>query len=261
MRSDATNNRTQDVAAAMHVAADDFALPSALLASVPHDLRNPLSVILGASEMLHDGFGCLPEEDRHSYLGAIRRECLRMDEYVQGLFHVTRLFVGGSARLVREQVDVGVVVDAALERLLRYRHDVRVAVDIASSLRPIDAHAVLLAQAVLNVLDNAAKFSPPNSVVNLRVAQDAAGNTDIEVMDAGPGILPEQRERVFATFFSSDPQSRGRARSGLGLAISRSILRAHGGDVIAEEPAAGATGARVRLTIPMRECAAGQNIG
>lgn len=249
MRNDAHDNRTQDVAAAMHIAADDFALPSALLASVPHDLRNPLSVILGASEMLHEGFGSLAEEDRHSYLGAIRRECLRMDEYVQGLFHVTRLFVGGPARLVRETIDVGDVIDAALERLARYR-DVRVAVDLGSPLRSIQGHAVLLTQALLNVLDNAAKFSPQHGVVKLRAMQDAAGNTDIEVDDAGPGIQPEQRERVFGSFVSGDPQSRGRAGSGLGLAISRSILRAHGGDVIAEEPAAGASGARVRLTIP-----------
>lgn len=245
----------------MQGGAEDFALPSALLASVPHDLRNPLSVILGASEVLHDGFAGLADEDRHSYLGAIRRECLRIDEYVQGLFHVTRLFVGGTARIVREWLDLDDVIAASVERLSRYRDGVRVSVDIGAPLQPVYAHGVLVEQALLNVLDNAAKFSPPQGKVALQVTQDGAGNTDIEVVDAGPGIPIEQRERVFSTFVSGDPQSRGRAGSGLGLAISRSILRAHGGDVLAEEPAEGAMGARVRMTLPAPEGAAARSAG
>lgn len=253
MRSDATNNRTQDVAPAMRLVADEFALPSALLASVTHDLRNPLSVILGASEVLQDGYAHLGDEDRHSYLGAIRRECLRIDEYIQGLFHVARLMVGGSARLARERVEVLDIVDSAVERLARYHHDVRVSIDAPAPLQPIEAQGVLVAQALLNVLDNAAKFSPRGGAVDMTITQDAAGMTHIEVADAGPGIPADQRERVFASFVSGDPQARGRAGSGLGLAISRSILRAHGGDLVAEEPREGAAGARMRLTLPMQE--------
>ena len=260
MRSNANHNRTQDAAAAVNVAADEFALPSALLASVPHDLRNPLSVILGASEVLQQDFSCIPDEDRHTYLGAIRRECLRIDEYLQGLFHVTRLFVGGTARLVSEWLDIGDVVDSALERLWRYRENARVTVDIGSPVRPVYANGVLVEQALLNVLDNAAKFSPPEAAVTVQVTQDAGGSTDIAVTDAGPGIPVEQRERIFSTFFSGDPQSRGRAGTGLGLAISRSILRAHGGDVCAEERP-GVAGARVRLILPAPEGAPGRSIG
>lgn len=249
--SHATNNRTQEVTPTTRV--EEFALPSALLASVTHDLRNPLSVILGASEVLQDGYAHLGDEDRHSYLGAIRRECLRIDEYIQGLFHVARLMVGGSSRLARERVEVLDIVDSAVERLSRYHHDVRVTVDAPASLKPVEAQGVLVAQALLNVLDNAAKFSPRGASVDLAIAQDAAGITHIEVADAGPGIPLDQRERVFATYVSGDPQARGRGGSGLGLAISRSILRAHGGDLVAEEPRDGGTGARMRLTLPIRE--------
>jgi two-component system sensor histidine kinase KdpD len=224
-----------------------------LLASVSHDLRSPLSVILGASEMLHDRFAHLPDDDGRAYLRAIRRECMRMDEYLQGLFHVTRLLIGGSARLVRDWIGIDELVGSAVERLLRYREDARVSVDVASPLQPVHVHGALVEQALVNVLDNAAKFSPPDSAVQIRITQDTAIGTHIDVVDAGPGIPAEQRERVFGTFVSNDPQSRGRAGSGLGLAISRGILRAHGGDVVAESLDDGTTGARVRLTLPAPE--------
>ncbi|KGQ18209.1 Osmosensitive K [Lysobacter dokdonensis DS-58] len=250
----ATHNQMQHAQAATHgVVADALALPSALLASVSHDLRNPLSVILGASEVLHDSFVHLADDDRHAYLRAIRRECVRMDEYVQGLFSATRLFVGGSARLACDWIGIDEIVGSAVERLRRYRDEARVRIDIASPLRPVHANGPFVEQAVLNVLDNAVKFSPPNTPVELRIAQDAAANTRIDVTDAGPGIAPDQREHVFGMFVSDDPQSLGRAGSGLGLAISRGILRAHGGDVTACAPECGRVGTRVVLTLPMQE--------
>lgn len=224
------------------------ALPNALLASVSHDLRSPLSVIQGAAEMLLEGFAHLGDDERHAYLGAIRRECLRMNEYIQGLCHFTRLQVGGRAQLARDWSAIDELIGSAVERLRRYRPDARVSVDVASPLRLIRANAPLIEQALFNVLDNAAKFSPGQEPVRVRVAQDAAGRTEIEVADRGPGIAPELRERVFSMFVSADPQARGRNGSGLGLAISRSILRAHGGDVVAEADAR--VGARIRVWLP-----------
>ena len=251
MHDHATHNRVTDTAPATHdVLADALPLPSALLASVSHDLRSPLSVILGASEVLQDGFAHLADEDRHAHLRTIRRECVRMDEYVQGLLSATRLLVGGSARLLLDWIGVDELVGSALERLQRYREDARVSVDIASPLQPVRVHGALVEQALLNVLDNAAKFSPPGTAVKLRVAQGAEVSTEIEVSDAGPGILAEQREHVFGMFVSHDPQSRGRAGSGLGLAISRAIFRAPGGDVVVDATRADTAGARVRLTLP-----------
>ncbi|MGO4550424.1 sensor histidine kinase [Lysobacter sp. 2RAF19] len=253
MRMDVTHNRMQVEAPATHHVAESLALPSALLASVSHDLRGPLSVILGASEVLHDGFAHLADEDRHAYLRAIRRECVRMDEYIQGLFNATRLLIGGSARLVRDWIGIDELVGSAVERLVRYREGARVSIDIDSTLQPVRVHGALVEQALLNVLDNAAKFSPTDAAVQLRIRQDATVNTEIEVVDAGPGIAADKREHVFGVFVSDDPQSRGRGGSGLGLAISRGILRAHGGDVVAEAPREGATGARLRLTLPATE--------
>jgi two-component system sensor histidine kinase KdpD len=237
----------------MHdVAGDAIALSSALLASVSHDLRNPLSVIIGASEVLQDRFAHLADDDRHDHLRSIRRECIRIDEYVQGLLQATRLLVGGTARLVHDWVAIEDIVGSAVERLRRYRDNARVSVGIDGAMAPIRVHGALVEQALLNVLDNAAKFSPPGTAVTLRAAQDANGDTHIDVVDAGPGVSACQRERIFAFFESHDPQSRGRAGSGLGLAISRSILRAHGGDVVAVEPGDGAPGTRMRLTLPKR---------
>lgn len=237
--------------ATQDVATDALALSSALLASVSHDLRSPLSVILGASDALHHHIAHHADDDRHGYLRSIRRECIRIDEYVQGLLQATRLLVGGTARLVRDWIGVEDVVGSAVERLLRYRDEARVRVDIATPLEPVRAHGALLEQALLNVLDNAAKFSPDGTAVTVRVTQDACA-TEIEVEDAGPGIAAGQRERLFGFFESEDPQARGRAGSGLGLAISRSILRAHGGDVVALDHEDGAMGTRMRLTLARR---------
>jgi two-component system sensor histidine kinase KdpD len=251
MHEDAMHNSMFDEAPAMRgVAMDALALQSALLASVSHDLRNPLSVILGASEVLHDGFDRLADEDRYSYLRSIRRECLRMDEYVQGVLHATRLLVGGTARLVRDWVGIDELAGSAVERLCRYRPDTRVSIDIRSPLQPMHVNGALVEQALLNVLDNAAKFSPAGAPVHMRIEQCGDANARIEVVDSGPGIAADQRERVFSMFVSDDPQSRGRAGAGLGLAISRTIVRAHGGDAVAEEPDHGTSGARVRLSLP-----------
>lgn len=253
MRSNTLHNRTQDEArATQDVGAAAMALPSALLASVSHDLRNPLSVILGASEVLQESLH-LADEDRHAYLRSIRRECVRMDEYIQGLFHATRLHFGGAVQLVNDWIGVDEIVGSAADRLARYREGVRVLVASESSLRPVRVHGAMVEQALLNVLDNAAKFSPPGAAVQLRIRQDASAGTRIEVVDDGPGIHVNQRERIFAMFVSDDPQSHGRAGSGLGLAISRAILRAHGGDVVAVDPGEGVAGARLLLTLPAPE--------
>lgn len=250
MRSNITHNRPSDTA---DNAAPAHELPSALLASVTHDLRNPLSVILGASEVLHDEFPDLPDEDRRAYLRTIRRECVRMDEYVHGLFHVTRLLFAGNARLARDWIGIDELVGSAVERLLRYRDEARVSVHVASPLPPVHVHGALVEQALLNVLDNAVKFSPPGATVTVRLATNEEGSTIVEIADTGPGIPASQRERVFAMFVSDETHAHGRAGYGVGLAISRSILRAHGGDVVAEAPADGETGARVRLTLPAQE--------
>lgn len=212
------------------VATDALALSSALLASLSHDLRNPLSVILGAADVLQSRFADLLDGDHHDHLRAIRRESVRMDEYAQGLMQVTRLLVGGA--IVRDPIGVNALVASAVDRLMRYRDDARVDIEMPASLQPVHVHGTLVEQAVLNVLDNAAKFSPPGAAVRVRVTQTASGETHIDVHDDGPGIPPAQRERVFGFFVSDDPQARGRNGSGLGLAISRSILRAQGGDVL-----------------------------
>jgi len=252
---DTLHDNQQAMPTTHDVAADALALSSALLASVSHDLRNPLSVIHGAAEVLQERLAHLVDDDHHDHLHAIRRECVRMDEYVQGLLQATRLLVGGTARLVRDWIGIDDIVTSAVDRLLRYREHARVVVDIGAPLPSVRAHGPLVEQALLNVLDNAAKFSPPGAAVNVRVKQDDGagvdrGNIHIEVVDEGPGIAPAQRERMFAYFTSDDPQSRGRAGSGLGLAISRSILRAHGGDVVAEPRSDAAKGTCIRMTLP-----------
>ena len=251
---DTLHDKQQAMPTTHDVAADALALSSALLASVSHDLRNPLSVIHGAAEVLQERFAHLVDDEHHDHLHAIRRECVRMDEYVQGLLQATRLLVGGTARLVRDWIGIDDIVTSAVDRLLRYRQHARVVVDIGAPLPSVRAHGPLVEQALLNVLDNAAKFSPPGAAVNVRVKQDDGAGVDgsnihIEVVDEGPGIAPAQRERMFAYFTSDDPQSRGRAGSGLGLAISRSILRAHGGDVVAEPRSDAAKGTCIRMTL------------
>lgn len=206
-------------------------LRSALLASVSHDLRTPLASIIGSASTLRELEAQLSTEDRHELLDGILSESERLNRYIQNLLDMTRLG-HGTLKIERDWVTLDDLVAAALKRLANPLEGLKLVRDWPDDLPLLFVHPALIEQALVNVLDNAARFSPPGGRLGI-----AAGVDDdalvLRVTDQGPGIPPGERERVFDMFFTGGEGDRGRHGSGLGLAICRGMVGAHGGRIAA----------------------------
>ena len=223
-------------------------LRSALLSSVSHDLRTPLASIIGAASTLRDLSEQLDEADRGELLDGILGESERLDRYIQNLLDMTRLGQGG-LKLERDWISLEELVASALRRLTPALKGLRVERQWPDDLPLLHVHPALIEQALVNVIENAARFSPPGGRLRLE-----AGIEDdrlwLAVTDQGPGIPPELRERVFDMFTTGGEGDRGRHGSGLGLAICRGMLGAHAGS-IAAQPGPDGRGTRIVMQLPL----------
>jgi two-component system sensor histidine kinase KdpD len=224
-------------------------LRNTLLSGVSHELRTPLSAIAGAASGLceHDD-GSLSPETRAELLDIIRTEADRMERLVGNLLDMTRLESGGLV-VKKEWVPLAEVVGSALRRMERRLGDRPVRTDIPPDLPMVHADAVLLEQVLSNLIDNVIEYSPPASPVEISAVsnRDGNGSVVIEIADRGPGLPPGTERRVFEKFFRAYPAETRRG-VGLGLAIVRGIVEAHGGNVTAENRAGG--GAVFRVSLP-----------
>ncbi len=224
-------------------------LRSALLASVSHDLRTPLTAMRGSIDSLATLGGSMSEDDRQELLDATRDEAERLDRYIQNLLDMTRLGHGG-LKLIRDWTTPGDIVASALQRLHRVLAELQVEVSIPDSLPLLYVHPALIEQALVNVLENAARFSPPRG--RLRVAVEAAsGHLRFIVSDEGPGVPEAERERIFDMFYTAARGDRGGPGTGLGLAICQGMIGAHGGRVSVGDGLDG-RGASVVLELPLQ---------
>lgn len=228
-------------------------LRSALLSSVSHDLRSPLAAMIGAADSLRHYGEAMGGEDRRALLDTIRLEGERLDRYIQNLLDMTRLGHGGLS-LNRDWIGVDELVGSAVSRLQRYEPGVRFDLHVAPDLAPLWVHPALLEQALFNVIENAAKFSPPGEAIAIE-ARDAGDSLVIDVVDRGPGIPEDERKRIFDMFFSVERGDRGRQGTGLGLAITQGMVGAHGGSVEAL-PGRDGRGTAIRITLPRMSPAA-----
>ena len=225
-------------------------LRSALLSSVSHDLRSPLSSMIGSASSLASYSEAMSAEDRKSLLETIQLEGERLDRYIQNLLDMTRLGHAGLT-LNRDWIGVDELVGSATGRLLRYQPEVKLQITIAPGLKPLWVHPALVEQALFNVLENAAKFSPPGVAVQID-ARLVEGKLRIDVRDQGPGIPEDERTRIFDVFYSVERGDRGRHGTGLGLTISQGMIGAHGGSVEALA-GSGGRGTLIRITLPLIE--------
>jgi len=223
-------------------------LRSALLSSVSHDLRSPLASMIGAAGTLASYGGQLPAEERDQLLEAILGEGQRLDRYIQNLLDMTRLG-HGTLKLNRDWVDVAEIVAAAVARLRRLFPELRVDTALPADTVLLYVHPALIEQALFNILENAARFSPPDQAVQVE-ARVVGERLLIEVGDRGPGIPEEERARIFDMFYSVSRGDRSPQGTGLGLAICRGMIGAHGGSVEALPRAGGGTTIRVSLPLP-----------
>jgi len=205
-------------------------LKTALLHAVSHDLRSPLTAIVAAASSLANPQVRLDQADHDELVATIRSEAERLNRLVGNLLDISRIRSGAAAPR-RELWPVEDLVGRAVEAM-GARGD-RVEIELDPDAPPVLVDAVQIESVIANLLDNALKFSPPESVVRIR-AEAADGDVLIHVLDEGPGI--GDRELVFEPFHSA-----GTARgAGLGLAIARGFADANGGAVWAEDDAPGA---------------------
>jgi two-component system sensor histidine kinase KdpD len=210
-------------------------LRAALFSSVTHDLRTPLaSITASVSSLLEEG-SPLAGEERRELLETIDQEAGRLNRVIGNLMDLSRMRAGAvtpatTPTAVDELIE-GVIAGSA--PVLK-GHELRLM--IRENLPEIPLDIGLLDQALTNVLENAARFTPPGSQITIAAARWRDG-VQIRVADRGPGIPREERERVFEPFVRGE----GSTGTGLGLAIARAIVEAHGGTIrVADEPGGGA---------------------
>ncbi|MFD1942673.1 sensor histidine kinase [Paradevosia shaoguanensis] len=230
----------------LRVQAEGEKLRSALLNSLSHDLRTPLVSVIGAISSL--GEPGLRPEDRRALLETALDEARRLDRYVQNLLNMTRLEYGALAPR-STAVELREVVGAARHDLQRVLKGHSVRIDLPRDLPRVEADPVLLTQAIANVLENAAKYSPPGSEI-LISGSTKGGDVTLAVADAGPGIPAAEREKVFELFYRVTEGDRRPSGTGLGLAIVRGFVEAMGGKVRADENPTG-QGAVISITLPL----------
>jgi two-component system sensor histidine kinase KdpD len=224
-------------------------LRSALLSSVSHDLRTPLASIIGSTTSLLEYGDSFSPEDRRELLETVVDESQRLDRHIQNLLDMTRIGQGG-LKLRRDWVDLHDTVSSALNRLHGDLRGLQVEIDIAAAVPLLWIHGVLIEQALVNLLDNAIRYSPDNGRITVSARAHGAV-VEIDVCDEGPGIPENERERIFDMFYTGRHGDRGKHKgTGLGLTICRGMVGAHHGEVMALEGPNG-RGACMRITLPI----------
>jgi two-component system sensor histidine kinase KdpD len=222
-------------------------LRSALLNSVSHDLRTPLSTVLGSSTTLLEYEDSLDKPVRRDLLTSIREEAERLNRYVGNLLDMTRL-EGGGLNIKSEWVDVRDVLATALERVSRRLGERRVTRDYPPDLPLIKADTALLEQALVNILENAIAYSPENSTIELAAYEDR-NNVVLSIEDEGRGIPTAELERVFEKFRRMEESTDRGKGAGLGLAISKGFVEAMGGRIAAASPIHEGRGTRILISL------------
>jgi two-component system sensor histidine kinase KdpD len=223
-------------------------LRAALLTSISHDLRTPLASILGSITSLRSYGAAYDEGTRDELMATIQDEAERLNRFVGNLLDMTRL-ESGALTLKRSLIDLADIVGTALQRCAKVLARHRIEVDLAADLPALDLDFILFEQVLVNLLDNAAKYTRPGTLIQIR-ARRLGDAVVIEVLDEGEGIPPADLERVFDKFYRVHAVDRQRAGTGLGLPICRGFVEALGGRIVAanrpDRP-----GAVLTITLPI----------
>ncbi len=230
-----------------HVQTETERMRNAVLSSASHDLRTPLATIVGASSALLGSTLPLSTESQQELIRSISDEAGRLDRLLKNLLDMTRL-EAGAMQLRKEWHAPEEVVGTALTRVKS-----RIATHPVSTAFPDDLpllliDGVLIEQVLINLLENAAKYSPPALPIDV-TASVKNGVILIEVADRGPGIPQGEEQRIFDKFFQLHPDREGGV--GLGLTICRGIVESHGGRIWVEARSGG--GSIFRFTLPIEK--------
>jgi two-component system sensor histidine kinase KdpD len=239
-------------------------LKSALLDAVTHDLRTPLTAIKASvTTLLDDQLATkdardstrLGEEGRQEMLDVINEEADRLDHFIEGLMELARI-EAGEMQLRRKWSSVDEIIMAAMKRAEPRTRAHRIELWLDDEMPSVNVDERALVEVVYTLVDNAAKYSFPGSLI--RVAAKAGADTTVNLIveDQGPGIPPELRERVFDKFFRAmrDGDLGRPSGTGMGLAIAQGIAEAHGGRIWIED-GAGGRGTKFVVALPIGDTA------
>jgi two-component system, OmpR family, sensor histidine kinase MprB len=223
-----------------------------LVTDAGHELRTPLTSLRTNVELLmaslEPGAPGLPESEMAGLRVDVLAQIEELSTLVGDLVDLTRDDAGD---VVYEPVDMSEIIDRSLERVRRRRNDIQFDVNVAPW--QLQGNAAALSRAVLNLLDNAAKWSPRDGAVSVRLAQVDPSHAELVISDYGPGIPPPERELVFERFYRS-ASARAMPGSGLGLAIVKNVVMKHGGVLRIEDTVPGGQppGTSIYVLLPGR---------
>jgi two-component system sensor histidine kinase KdpD len=217
-------------AAEARIQAESEQVRSTLLSSVSHDLKTPLAAIAGAGSSLLES-RTLDEETRRQLMQTVVDEATHLNRLLENILQMSRLDAG-AVEPNRQWHVLEEIVGSALHRTRRELAAHPVDVRLADDLPLIFVDGLLLEQLLVNLLENAARYTPPQTPVRISASMDGE-RLRLAVSDEGPGLPPGDEERIFEKFYRGSAVSDGGRGSGLGLAICRAIARAHGGGITA----------------------------
>lgn len=220
-------------------------LRNSLLSSVSHDLRTPLATITGSASGIMDDTVCPTAEDCRSLATEIYSESVRLNKLVDNLLNMTKL-ESGTMTLKCEWLPVDELVGSALAAIPAEMRERSISTTIENPLQMVFADGILVQQVLLNLLENAMKYSPSDSAIVIATSGSDEGVT-FEVADRGPGIPQEHHQRVFEKFYRREPALA--TGVGLGLAICHGIVEAHGGKIWVEDRPGGGACFKFRLPV------------
>ncbi len=224
-------------------------LQAALLNSISHDLRTPLVTITGALSSLEEG-PLLDDEIRRNLIETAREEADRLNRLVSNLLNMTRL-EAGAMRLHQEACDIQDLIGSVLEQLGTRLENRPIKINIANNLPLVSLDFVLTGQVLVNIIDNALRYSPPGSPIDIH-AQVVHDKLLVSVADRGIGIPKDYLERVFDKFYRIQ-RSDNVSGTGLGLSISKGITEVQGGKIWAENRAR--CGTIIKIELPLQKAA------
>jgi two-component system sensor histidine kinase KdpD len=240
--------RFADAAQASSLAAERESLRNTLLASISHDLRTPLAVMVGAASTLTERGEALDARRRRELAASIEQKAREMSELVSNVLDLMR-FQSGQVPLRWDWQSVEDLVGAALRHIELRMHEHPIELRLPPDLPPVHVDAGLVVQVFVNLFDNIAKYTPPGTHAWVSAGNEGAA-VRVVVEDDGPGLPEGDPQRLFEKFQRGSEEG-SVAGAGLGLAICRAIVRAHGGEIVARRRDAG--GARFEFTLPTRE--------
>jgi len=222
-------------------------LKTALLGAVSHDLRTPLASIIASAGSLRQPDVIWTEAERESFLSDIEGEARRLARIVANLLDLSRM-ESGTLRPERGWYDLPALIDDVLGRLRAVTRDHPVHVHVTDEMPPVPLDYVEIDQVLSNLIENAVRHTPAGTEIRINVERDAT-EAVVTVSDGGPGIPETALERLFDPFVRAAKRKGGPGGVGLGLAIARGLVEAHGGRITATNRAEG--GATFRFTLPL----------